>query len=249
MYAPFGTLPLSGSPYWSRINKNYSDSVVKNHYIVAFNPGFALQASELNEVQEQFYINSNLTQRMNSIWQAEGFTIPFWEGSVPRCPRCVEVGTPEVVTIGGEQYIGFVALFYTTWFYWTDATSKMSFWVYNGLNTDNLGYYRKQFALPTNSTQYVGFTGAVSDVLCCPNADATCTDEQQLLRDNSQGNVNTFNTCGATRKKVSILDADIRDNSTLTSTFYPIFEVVTATNPSDTQFTYLDGQNITPSAS
>lgn len=124
MYSPFGNnLPLTSVPHYSRINGNYSNNIVKNHYIVAFNPGFALQASELNEIQEQFYVNSSLTQRMNSAWQSSGRNVPFWEGAIPYCPNCV---IPTAPVLENNNII-FNVLFQRVWYYWTESVSKMSF--------------------------------------------------------------------------------------------------------------------------
>ena len=65
--------------------------------MLAFNPGYALQAAELNEIQELFFVNQNLTQRMNANWirinsgQTTAFTAPFWEGLIPLKPEYVIV--------------------------------------------------------------------------------------------------------------------------------------------------------------
>lgn len=61
-------LPLSVTPFYSRIQLQKDTTNIKNYYGVAFNPGYPLQASELNEMQEIFYIQQTLTQEMISSW-------------------------------------------------------------------------------------------------------------------------------------------------------------------------------------
>ena len=59
---PFNpSLPLYPEPYYSRITDNLDTTGaglddIKNYWLTGFKPGFPLQASELNELQEQFYI-------------------------------------------------------------------------------------------------------------------------------------------------------------------------------------------------
>lgn len=67
--APFRSpLPFSVQPFYSRIETQKDINNIKNYYGIAFNPGFPLQASELNEIQEIFYLQQTLTQDMISRW-------------------------------------------------------------------------------------------------------------------------------------------------------------------------------------
>ena len=93
MLSPFSTPSLSPLPYYSRISNYYrSPSSVKNYVLLAFNPGYALQASELNELQELFFLNSNLSQRSNALWTtSDSGRIPFWEGLIPYNPANIVV--------------------------------------------------------------------------------------------------------------------------------------------------------------
>jgi len=248
MYLPFGSnLPLSGAPYYSRINSNYSAGRVRNHYITAFNPGYALQASELNEIQEQFFLNLNLTQRMNYEWTKKeaGFTVPFWEGVIPYASNCIIISQP-TPTPSSATEISFNVLIKNTWYLWTDSVSKMSFWVHTDFNElDSEGFYVKTFNVPFGQTRYIGLVGSSQTILCCE--DASCDMERQQLRDNTQGDSNTYNTCGASRKKVSITDAEIKTTPTNTISFFPFLRVVGGQNAQDilnTQFFFMDQQQI-----
>ena len=53
--SPFSAgFPLKPTPFKSRTEQHLNNS--KNYFAVAFKPGFPLQASELNEIQEIFYV-------------------------------------------------------------------------------------------------------------------------------------------------------------------------------------------------
>ena len=89
------SFPLNKTPYHSRVSTHAEAG--KNYSMLAFNPGYALQAAELNEIQELFFVNQNLTQRMNANWirinsgQTTAFTAPFWDGLIPLNPDYVSV--------------------------------------------------------------------------------------------------------------------------------------------------------------
>lgn len=84
--------PLSVAPYYSRVASQELVATPKNYVMTGFRPGYALQASELNELQERFFLNQTLTTTMLSNWgQAMGsggnYYGPGWgsgdaEGSV-----------------------------------------------------------------------------------------------------------------------------------------------------------------------
>lgn len=64
---PFGpTTPLSQSPFLSRLPlfTLNTDAAVNNYPLVAFKPGFPLQAAELNEIQENFAIQQTLSNTL-----------------------------------------------------------------------------------------------------------------------------------------------------------------------------------------
>jgi|15BtaG_2_1085339.scaffolds.fasta_scaffold00633_6 hypothetical protein len=81
------SFPLSGTPYYSRTeDKNINigidgDEVSnnQNYQFVAFRPGFSLQASELNEMQENMQMQMSLSINMMHNWitNRNGY---LWEG-------------------------------------------------------------------------------------------------------------------------------------------------------------------------
>ena len=236
MILPFGELPLKTSPFYSRLYNNLQSNYV-NYTLVAFNPGYALQASELNEVQEYFFLNQNLTQRMNYNWTSttNAYHIPYWEGAIPLSP--LEDGISPVrvedIDYDGLQVTG-KFIIPSGWYLCTDTTSKLSFWVVNP--TD----YEETLVGTGFNTYYVGFEGTFSKVDCCPTD--TCDEETQSpeLRDNSQGYTNTWNTCGASRFKFTLSNIDI--SGSLPSNFYPIIKIVI--DNGDAVATFMDGQTI-----
>jgi hypothetical protein len=227
MFSPFETAPLNQIPFNSRISKQYSSTVNKNYYAIAFNPGYALQASELNEVQELFFMNTNLTQRMNSYWNQDSYKIPFWEGLIPLSSSQVIV-----VNNGTTNSITSVTItFENGWYLWTDPASRMSHWIY--MNQDAENTTEKTFSLGGNGTYYFGYVLTKETTTCCP--DSTCAEtEDDTLRDNSDGsNVGQYNTCGASRLKVSFTndsdDFESRTSTDLSSNFRPIIKIIKTT--------------------
>ena len=80
-YSGAGTssFPLRQSPYYSRVesqelkNEGGIDGEdTKNYQFVAFRPGFSLQASELNEIQEHFQMQLTLSISMMHNWITSG---------------------------------------------------------------------------------------------------------------------------------------------------------------------------------
>jgi hypothetical protein len=234
MVSPFGnTLPLTDAPYYSRLNDNFTPSTgedTKNYYLLGFNPGYALQASELNEIQELFFLNLNLTQRMNSNWlSVQGYRIPFWEGMIPVNSNLISISS--ISATNGT--LSFTVTFDAGWYMWTDPSTKMSFWVYSDTS------YTKTISTP--GTVSVGFIGSKNNVTCCPSDDNLCDENQDSeIRDNSQGDTNTYNTCGASRKNVKFTDIEARTTIQITNTYFP---VLTATiSGSNYTISYADGQ-------
>ena len=70
-------LPLTPAPHLSRVtqhelSRDLSDGGSKNYKHVAFRPGYALQAAELNEIQEHFQLQMTLTINMHHNWITSG---------------------------------------------------------------------------------------------------------------------------------------------------------------------------------
>jgi hypothetical protein len=248
---PLGTLPLSGVPYYSRISSQYSQEN-KNYYMLGFNPGYALQASELNELQELFFINQSLTARLNSNWSQYG-KIPFWDGLIPGDPRIAipgqslpsELAAPTVTTpsspISGIWQ--FDVIMRPSWFYWVDESTGLGFWIY--INQSGSTNFRTISTTTSgNSINYIGFVAEKTEISCCPSS--TCgTDQDDTIRDNSSGNAqNSFFTCGASRLKVSFTDPiEIRTSIASGDNFYPIFKITF--NATTATVTYIDEQPVT----
>lgn len=233
MKTPFGTnLPLSESPYYSRVSNNIDND--KNYYLTAFNPGYALQASELNEIQELFFTNLNLTQRMNYNWANAGYKIPFWSGCIPLNPNSVRLTSS--TTTGSVS--NFTITVDNDWYLWTEKNSNMSFWIYNDLATTSYSFTTSS---GINSPEYVGFEITNETIKCC-QAAACDSDQDSTLRDNSSGFSDTYYTCGASRKKATMNDVIILQ-STASSTFFPLIKVTLDTATSAI-FKYLDDQDI-----
>jgi len=191
--------PLSISPYLSRVSTHASE--FKNYSMLAFNPGFALQAAELNEIQELFFLNQSLTQRLNSNWiifnsgQTTSFYAPFWEGLVPLSPTYLTITSSSVTA----SSFSFTYILSTGWYLYTDPKSKLSFWVWND----------REFTgtISGSSTTYFGINASTSYTNCC-QSDTDCLDTQDsTLRDASQSTYQDF-TCGSSRFKTIINPTD-----------------------------------------
>jgi len=88
---PNGSFPLTRAPYRSRTedkNVNFDDNALDekgNYKSIAFRPGFSLQASELNEIQENFQLQMSLTISMMHNWitSGAGYLWRPWESHSP----------------------------------------------------------------------------------------------------------------------------------------------------------------------
>lgn len=219
--------PLSGSPYLSRVSTHHNDG--KNYSMISFNPGFALQAAELNEIQELFFMNLNLTQRMNANWiklnttQTTPYTAPYWEGLIPLDPNYLTIGT--YTYTAATNSVQFTYSLSAGWYLYTDQKSKLSFWVYSKTN-----FTQTLSAAPgSSSTIYFGTFTSTNDIGCCQTNDS-CLNQDSTLRDGSQQSYQEF-TCGASRFKVNVNTDNISQLSsyysllTAPSNFSPIFVV------------------------
>ena len=107
--APFGDqFPLADDSgfYNSRVSEFISRPV--NYILTGYKPGYALQASELNELQEQFYLQQTLSNRCLFNWlTSTGTPKPFWNGCTPYSPSQVGVvnnGTNITITVNSGWY-------------------------------------------------------------------------------------------------------------------------------------------------
>lgn len=185
---------LKQYPYLSRVGKQIEDA--KNYYAVAFKPGYALQASELNEMQELQYIQQTLTQTMISNWCTQAIinnaggsptTGPGWNGCTPL--------HPDLITPDGET------LNIKAGWYLFKNTETFGVWAYN----ESLIQYS-----PTSLNTQYGFYAEHSIVECTSTTETSTTDRS--LQDTS--NINVINgNCGASRLKLTIKTFDASGKS------------------------------------
>lgn len=189
---PFGfNLPLNTSTYLSRISDFMSRPV--NYVVCGFKPGFALQASELNEMQERFLVYQTLSNRCTNNWRASTLTSPnpFWEGATPFSPANISTtqttGSITVTANPGWYYVidnastpdGF---FTNSGFgYWINIKTSLSVTVtFNETSTTPLKY---GFIL---TKSYVNF------------------NDDPSLKDNSNSSNSSLNVPGADRMKIVV---------------------------------------------
>ena len=201
--------PLDRTPYNSRVASQEfpdGDTVASDNYVLlGFRAGYALQASELNEVQEHFFLQQTLTTTMLCNWApaigaGQG---PAWgysdidterndgsrSGLTPISPNMITKNNadPATVTFKTGWYLAQIPI-------WSGAESDSSdsyrfkVWIYNN---EEFTFTANQ---PNNtSAGYVGFSVI---------QDFVTEDEDTDLSDNSAGSGNTVP--GATRYRLTI---------------------------------------------
>ena len=201
---PFNSnLPLTVSPYYSRVTNLTANSATPYNYpLIAFTPGYALQASELNEIQETFYLQQSLTQGMFANWPLTGevgkvgatLKYPMWNGAVPYNPSTVTFANG-VVTVNIGWYLVTVG-------------NGLKYWLYNN----------NALTAAATADQQIGFSLTFEFIPCSESQSA----EGYVFTDNSAG-YNNGNSCGAHRYKVTISNTlEVGANP-----FRPIVELVT----------------------
>ena len=141
-----GTFPLANEPYYSRIN---SAEIVpvdgnnsKNYKLVAFRPGVALQASELNEIQENFMMQMTLTMNMYHNWITSG-TPNYWGTSVDSNTLSIGDGGYGDNAISAPGWLGTTPLYPFDSPYSIGAFSNLvDVTVSNNLSTVNIEFRR-----------------------------------------------------------------------------------------------------------
>ena len=106
--------PMSGPPFLSRVTEHeisgeLSEGGSKNYKHVMFRPGYALQAAELNEIQEQFQMQLTLTMNMYHNWLYSGR--PELWGDAPEGTLALGDGGSGLTTIGTPGWKGTCPLF------------------------------------------------------------------------------------------------------------------------------------------
>jgi len=198
MKPPFSkNTPLSQFPYNSRTGDNEFDMYVpsKNYILHGFKPGNALQASELNEIQENFYKNLTLHNILLKNWIFIGSSLfqpaiptepirgPSWFGAVPLHP------------FQSVSYINGVVSIKPDW-YLVDDFSGIKFWIYNN-TVKNIPIS----SVSNNLTIVLDITSGYVN----GNQDTN-------LKDNSNGYLNSSLSLGADRYKFDINGVKITSN-------------------------------------
>lgn len=206
--APFGDkFPLSANnTYASRIAEFISRAA--NYVLPAFKPGYALQASELNEIVEQFYLQQTLSNRCNGIW-TKAEKIPFWKGCTPLSPSLVSTSDTQVSISPGWYFLMDTGS--------TTFVSGLGFWVYL---TNTLTYSFSVSSLSTSSTSptVFGVTYTMEEI--------TASDDETLNDNANNANV-LMSVPGADRIKLSISSISVGS-----STYFS--PLITAYNSSGT---------------
>lgn len=228
--APFtsGNTPLKNAPYYSRVaDTNLIDSVDNVNYpLLAFKPGYALQASELNEIQENFYVQKTLSDNLLQNWWKTGTNLsltgssveslygPGWEGAIPLTPNQLKYNDYSTF-FNFSNNTGFGT---RVWFLITDPNTKFKFWsVIDTTNMTNINLFKTTLPPVT----YIGMKIESSFVGC----SSTETDPGYIFNDNSSGNY-IQNTCGASRFKINLKSTGgFVSQTSLTSDFLPIIKI------------------------
>jgi hypothetical protein len=222
----FYGLPLTSDPYFSRSFDNLDTADFKNYYITGFKPGYPLQASELNEIQEQFYLQQTLNNTcMNLWWGTGGNTGPFWEGATPIIP----LNSSDIAAIAGSSTLKNITV---------PSSSDRPGWFFLNLplnssvrtrNPDTHPLVGVWFYTPNSLTfTNVNLTISATYGLFIKSEKVTYS-EDPTLSDNAGGGSSTgfgFINEGADRFKLSLTNYGISTLSVDSSNiFYPLFTV------------------------
>jgi len=190
MKPPFSkNTPLSQFPYNSRTGDNEFDMYApsKNYILHGFKPGNALQASELNEIQENFYKNLTLHNILLKNWIFIGSSLfqpaiptesikgPSWFGAVPLHP------------FQSVSYINGTVSIKPDW-YLVDDFSGIKFWIYN------------------NTVKSISISSGSNNLSIVLNITSNYVNGNQdtNLKDNSNGYLDSSLSLGADRYKLDI---------------------------------------------
>lgn len=184
--------PLHRAPYYSRFT-DFEESG-KNYVLIGFTPGLALQAAELNEIQDNFHKIMTLSNLMFSNWipyvteymknnEDSGITDILWDGLVPLDPAQVSKDINNNITVNSG------------WYYYTHP-SNLCFWIHA---PTQFVISAQNAVLNTGTTSYVGFSINTGDIFA--------SDDNRLY-DNSNGSPNTASP-GAYRVSYDLLNINI----------------------------------------
>ena len=187
--SPFSSgFPLKEDPYRSRVESQIN--VSKNYYGLAFKAGYPLQASELNEIQEIFYVQSTLNNKLNAVSGFTAGTAP-WNGCTPLSTSLITSSGTSSLSATGDAGWYLIQK--------EDVNGGLGVWVYNNI-------------AQTIITGFTGATGTTADygivikpvtISCTTNTTAGTTQDRSLQ---DSHNMNIINgPCGADRLKLEII--------------------------------------------
>jgi hypothetical protein len=198
------SFPLSISPYKSRISgllfPGLAGDAAKNYPYVAFKPGFPLQASELNEVQEMLMTQTNLNttflarffsqnnQEPTSENSNAAYTL-YGNGYLDEAPGFTIEVSGSSITLTIE--IGWICV----------VLDGMRYWIYNEFNRE-VTLSRSDFA-----SSFVKYLKLNPELLYIP-CSSDSSNEGWILNDNSDSTFES-GTCGANRIRVRLSDTPI----------------------------------------
>ena len=225
--------PLKANPFRSRIELQMD--AAKNYYAVAFRPGFPLQAAELNEMQEIFYVQQTLTQTMMHKWLTKEIFNNESGGSVqgPGWDGCTPIQPDRISETSAGTSIRLYAL--DGWYLVKskDFNGGLGVWVYNPppgnpliLNFDNTS--------PPSDTGYYGMRVKPITISCTSTVPAG-TNQDNSIQD--QTNINVINgPCGADRLQLKIMGFGHSSTVATGETFLPICSAVNTATSAEVNF-------------
>jgi hypothetical protein len=198
--------PLKSAPFNSRVESQIDSG--KNYYAVAFKPGFPLQAAELNEIQEIFYVQQTLSHEMFANWGVKTYleqgSVPMtqtpWNGCTPLNPNLISTES-ETTSISITCKAGWYLVKQVQTDSLSSVNSGISVWVYNPTDTVVLSGYNSN----SSSTMDGDYGVVVKPVtINCSKIDPPAPNEDISLKDSS--NINAINgPCGAGRLKLEVV--------------------------------------------
>ena len=230
---PFKTgFPLTTNPFRSRIESQID--AAKNYYAVAFRPGFPLQAAELNEMQEIFYVQQTLTQTMGSSWltkiifdNAAGGSVegPGWDGCTPLTPTLI-TSTSTITSISLTAGAGWYLLKSKNF------NGGLGVWVYNATGQSLISNFAPANP-PSQRTSYGMIVKPIT--ISCTSTVPPGTNEDNTIQD--QTNINVINgPCGASRLQLKIVGFGTSSSVGTGETFLPICGAVNTQTNAEVNF-------------
>ena len=201
--------PLPLTEHGSRVESQL-DTGTKNYFALLFKPGFPLQAQELLEMQEIFYVQ----QTLNSEMRTTGWTGPVpWTGATPLNKDLIGF-TYAAGTNSGPITIkkGWYCISGLT------LTGGIDVWAYNNTDRDVTPVQPES---NTNTGTNFGLRVLVEKIECTTSTTPSSTEDASLA--DAGGNV-INGPCGAARLNLKI--TGVGSSAQTGESFAPIF-----TNP------------------